>query len=264
MRRLIRRVLVALALVPVSLAIPTPVAAKVKVTLCGPGCICIDYDKGSSSHIEVRCTGGGGGGGGAGGGGGWTTIPPEPNDPAPDGPGSFGGDGDPGAPVDPHPCNPVTGALSQKLTQAKAWANSHLSWIGPPENRQPTTCTHLFRNSPLHLSGKSLLDGAAPFHAIFRNGQNCTLHNGEPSPCSSSTAAVATCCEHSPYVYLCDSFAGLSQSDAGIRLLHELLHVAGQKEDSTPTTGPGDPPTTNQLNDLVREACLNPQVIGDP
>lgn len=236
----------------------SPASAKVTVTLCGPGCICIDYTKDTGSYIEVRCTGGGGGGGGD---GGWTTIEPGPNDPAPDNPGSFGGDGDPGSPTDPHPCNPVSGALLQKLTQAKTWATTKLSWIGPPENRQPTTCTHLFRNSPLGVSGKSLIDGSSPFQAVFRNGQSCTLHNGDPSPCGSGTAAVATCCEHSPYVYLCDSFADLSQTDAGIRLIHELLHVAGQKENTTPSTGPGDPPTTNQLNDLVREACLNPDVI---
>lgn len=260
MRRPLRQAALAFPLVWVTWAVATPAAAKVTVTLCGPGCICIDYTRASGSYIEVRCTGGGGGGDG-----GWTTIEPGPTDPAPDGPGSFGGDGDPGSPTDPHPCDPVPAdPLGSKLSQARIWATQKLSWVGPFENRRPTTCTALFRNSPLGVAGKTLLDENAPFHAIFRKGENCTLPNGQPSPCSSSIAAFTTCCNHSPYVYLCDSFADYSHTDGGIRLIHELLHVAGQREDTSTTTGPGNPPTTNQLNDLVREACLNPEVIPEP
>lgn len=236
---------------------PSAARAAISVSLCGPSCICIDYGYPGGSYIEVRCEGGGGGGGG----GGWTTIPPDPNGPEPDVPGSFGGNGNPGSPAETPPCNPVVGLLSQKLTQARSLASSKLSWVGPPADRHPTTCSLLFRHSPLGLAGKTLLDDSAPFHALFRNGQNCTLPNGGPSPCSSGVAAVSSCCTHSPYIYLCDSFSNLNQTEGGLLLIHELLHVAGQMEDTTTTTGPGNPPTTNQLNDLVRAACLNPQVV---
>lgn len=263
MRSPLRQAVRTLPLASVTLAIASPVAAAVTVTLCGPECICIDYTKASGSYIEVRCTGDSGGGGG-GGGGGWTTIPPGPSDPPPGGPGSFGGTGNPGSPSNPHPCDAVAGPLAQKLEKAKTWATTKLSWVGPPENRRPTTCTALFRNSRLGVPAKSLLDENAPFHAIFRRGQNCTLPNGQTSPCGSGVAAYTTCCSHSPYVYLCDSFANLTSTDAGIRVIHELLHIAGQREDETSSTGPGDPPTSNQLNDLVRVACVNPQVIPLP
>ncbi len=42
------------------------------------------------------------------------------------------------------------------------------------------------------------------------------------------------------------------------RMIHELLHVAGQMENLTVTVGPGDPPTTAQIQQIVEEACANP------
>jgi hypothetical protein len=239
-----------------SLLAVAPAAAKVKISLCGPDCLCIEYDEDFGTHIEVRCNLSGGGGGE----GGWTTIEPGPNEPAPDGPGSFGGDGDPGEETTPAPCNPVPVARQPKLNSAISSAKTRLTRVGPPENRQPTTCTTLFRNSPLGMPGLTLLDPNAPFHAIFRYGENCTLPNGD-QPCNSGVAAAATCCTHSPYVYICDAFDNRTTTEAALLLIHELLHVAGQKEDTTTSAGPGDPPTTNQLNDVVRAACLNPTVI---
>lgn len=44
----------------------------------------------------------------------------------------------------------------------------------------------------------------------------------------------------------------------------EIVTAIARLGYKTTSTGPGDPPTTNQLNDLVRAACLNPQVIPAP
>jgi hypothetical protein len=44
-------------------------------------------------------------------------------------------------------------------------------------------------------------------------------------------------------------------------LIHEWLHRAGQLEDLTSTAGPGDPPTSDQIQAMVEEACNDPQVI---
>jgi predicted metallopeptidase len=54
---------------------------------------------------------------------------------------------------------------------------------------------------------------------------------------------------------VCDRFANMSTRDAAAILIHEVLHVAGQPEDQTQTAGPNDPPTTNQIQQRVKEAC---------
>lgn len=230
--------------------VPAPAHAEITVTICGPGCICIDWDRGFGSYVEVRCTSGGGG---------WTTTPPGPGDPPPAGPGSFGGGPDPQSPQSPAPCNPLTAPQQQRLNFAKSYARTKLSRVrvnSPEPATLPTTCTELFKHSPLGRSGLNLLDD----YVVFRNGQNCSAPDGA-NPCAEGKAAWTTCCGHRPEVFLCNSFANLSNSDAGLRLIHELLHVAGQIEDGSSTSGPGDPPTSGQINDIVRDACRDPQVV---
>lgn len=221
--------------------------------MCGPGCICIDWARAFGSYVEVRCTSDNGG---------WTTTPPGPTDPPPGGPGSFGGPESPSDPTTPAPCNPLTLQQTQKLNAAKPYARQKMSRIivqNPEPTPLPTTCTELFKNSPLRRSGVSLLDD----YVIFRNGQNCEAPNGS-EPCAAGAAAWTTCCGHKREVFLCNSFTNLSSSTAGLRLIHELLHVAGQTEDGTSSHGPGDAPTSTQIDDLVREACQNPQVVYPP
>ena len=46
-------------------------------------------------------------------------------------------------------------------------------------------------------------------------------------------------------------------------LIHEWLHIAGQREDTNSTYGPNDPPNSDQIQRVVGEACDVPQII-DP
>ena len=228
--------------------IPTH-ALQVTVTLCGNGCICIDYDYGSGSYVEVRCEPDTGN---------WVNTPPGEGERPPDGPGSFGGSGTTKSLPNPLPGNPLTSQQVVKLNVAKNKAITKLRYyripdIYPPVN-VPTTCSALFDNSPLGKTGVEILNE----YSAFRNGEGVQNASGA-KPCdNSSVGAWTTCCDHDRVVYLCGSFAGASTSYASTLLIHEALHVAGQMEDSSTTTGPGNPPTTNQLTKSVEAACDNP------
>lgn len=235
-----------------------PCHGGISISFCGPECLCIDYSTGFGSTIEVRCNSGGEGG--------WATEPSEDLENVPDGPGSFGGDGEPGEGSEANaPCSSVVLENKIRLGQALSRARSKLSWKGRGVNRSPTTCTTLFRNSPLRLVPKDVLaDSGSGFRAVFREAENCSLPGGQANPCSTGSAAFTTCCTHSPYIYLCSEFFEMDATEASETLIHELLHVFGQREDNTTDTGPGNPPTTHQLNDVVRAACRNPTVIPRP
>lgn len=189
------------------------------------------------------------------------TSPPPPGQEPVDGPGSFGGNGTPAAPPSPLPGDAITAQQLTKLAAAKSAARSKVArrripGLDPP-TLAPTTCTLLFENAPLQMTGVELLDS----YVIFRGGQNVVGPLGN-EPCSSGgTGAWTTCCDHSPIIYLCNEFSNLSSSTAGLILIHEMLHVAGQREDSNSTTGPGNPPNTAQISAAVMEACSNPTVV---
>ncbi len=118
----------------------------------------------------------------------------------------------------------------------------------------PTSCSMLFDNSPLGMSGVEILNG----YVVFRRGEGVT-HGSNVKPCENpTTGAWTTCCNHDRVIFLCDRFAGFATSFAATLLIHEGLHVAGQLEDTSPSTGPGDPPTAGQLTSAVEAACSDP------
>jgi len=116
-----------------------------------------------------------------------------------------------------------------------------------------TTCSVLFENSPLGMTGGALLGN----YAIFRY-DNGTVPG---SICGPSTFAWVQGSTGSPVIFLCDGFFQFAPPTSSFFLIHELLHVAGQMEDTTPSAGPGDPPTTNQIQVIVEEACDEPSVL---
>lgn len=228
-------------------------SSRSAVNLCGVDCICISWPVTGGEWLEVRCADGTGN---------WVTDAPPPGTRPPDGGGSFGGNGNQQSPPTNLPGDPIKPEHLTKFSLAKSAARSKLKRKRIPDfdppTLAPTTCTEMFENSPLGMTGIDLLLN----YAIFRDGQDVADASGvKPCKVSSARAAWTTCCSHDPVVYLCDGFYSLGSSSAAIVLIHELLHVAGQLEDGTTTTGPGNPPTTNQIQSTVTQACTNPEVV---
>lgn len=220
--------------------------AAVRIYLCtAPGrvdCLCVDWDRGFSTYLEVRCPTGDGG---------WTTDPTG-KDPQP--PGGWRGPGNE-QPSD-NPGTPPGGELGFAIAKAKDLAWKRLRGdqnccIGGKPYYTPNECTKLFLGNELGSLGAGLIQN----YVNFRNGEGVKDQKGNV-PCNSAgTSAWTTCCNHDPDVLVCDKFKNLSTNDGAAILIHEVLHVAGQPEDSTTTAGPDDPPTSNDITASVKEAC---------
>lgn len=114
----------------------------------------------------------------------------------------------------------------------------------------PTKCSELFEGSNFNNNGYSLLSN----YVVFRSGEGVQDGNGNV-PCSGSASAWTTCCNNSPYVFVCNRFQSQTSSRQTAVIVHETMHVAGQREDQNPSTGPGDPPNTDQITATVEAAC---------
>lgn len=244
-------VFIALALTFAGVSVARSIA---QIEICQTGCLCIYWSPAvGDDWYEVRCEAGTGT---------WVTVPLPVPDPLPDGPGSFLGDGQPDPPPVNPPCTPLMGSNLQGYNQAKALAESKLTRVkvGGPQSgiTAGTTCTVLFRNSPLPLSGLDLLKN----YVVPRyGGGGCNPEGGAVNQCTASGASMWTTTNHNRIVYVCDSFFTMTTSQRAHKIIHELLHVAGQTEDQTTSTGPGDAPTPTLIDQLVTAACQNPQVI---
>lgn len=221
---------------------------------CGMGCICVNWRLTPGwEYIEVRCSLGIGT---------WVQTIPPPGTTPPDGVGSFGGNGTPQSIPTPLPGNPLTPQQLQKLDLAKPKATSKLLEVKepdtPPGTRFATTCSALFENNPMGRKGADLLAN----YVIFRDGTGVKAPGTQTVVCNSDTKAWTTCCLHNRVVYLCNSFGATTNIDElAYFLIHETLHVAGQKEDLNTTVGPGNPPSSGQIQDVVRAACATPTRI---
>jgi hypothetical protein len=121
-----------------------------------------------------------------------------------------------------------------------------------------TTCSALFLNNKTGQDGFYFANTT-----IYRNGTGMVINGWEPcAPGPNNAALFLTTTNHSPYVFVCNSFLVFAPPDNAFHLIHEWLHRAGQLEEGTDTTaGPGDPPTTQLISAIVEEACDDPQVI---
>ena len=72
-----------------------------------------------------------------------------------------------------------------------------------------------------------------------------------------------TSTKRSAHVPVCNAFLQFAGDTAEAMLIHEWLHIAGQREDTNSTYGPNDPPNSDQIQRVVGEACDVPQII-DP
>lgn len=213
-------------------------------------CVCISWWSGSGLTVrEVRCESGGGGfytgpwiGQGENGGG---------------NPGSWVGDGvqrTGGTAPGPYAwASSIPLSVRSKYSVARAIARSKLQKKPNPEipeELEETTCTSLFKHSPLGLSGPYLID----YYAKFIYGQTLIPPGKSEPPCLTSSAWVYTTPAHTPWVVLCNSFGGMSDTSAAHLMIHELLHLAGQDEQRIPDE-PGFQPTSSDINNKVIEAC---------
>lgn len=138
----------------------------------------------------------------------------------------------------------------EKFAEAKSNALTRVRMLGIRDEKRHTSCSVLFQHSPLGLTGGALLGN----YALFRY-DNGTVPG---SICGPHTFAWVNGSLGSRVIFICPSFFNIAPPDSSYMLIHELLHVAGQMENLSVTVGPGDPPTTAQIQQIVEEACANP------
>jgi hypothetical protein len=210
--------------------------------LCQAGeCVCIYWTTTAGEELEIRCHTSGSLMG-------WAAGPGQP----PDGSsGSWLGTGTQKNPPSPLPGNPLAPNVSVALNHAKDNARDVVrgervgkgQWL-------PNRCTDLFAGNPLGLTGAQLLA-----YMVFRDGTGVKNENNV-DVCATGMSAWTKCCQHDPVVFVCSAkFLTLSPDERARKVLHEALHVAGQFEDTNGSVGPGDPPNTTQIDDIVRNAC---------
>lgn len=215
------------------------------VNQCGPAnqCLCIYWTTSAGGYLEERCPSDSG----------WTTQPVVPPIP---GYGTWGGDGTatnpPTAPGSPLPAGELSyevgsanSAAARKVHGDRVYDDLSGKYI-----YEPTPCTDLFYGSKFNEDGWSLLN----YYISYRYGEGVRDSHGSV-PCASGAAAWTECCNYQKYVFICDAFKNMSASTQQAILIHEAMHVAGQLEDGSSTSGPGDPPNTSEITSTVRAAC---------
>lgn len=171
--------------------------------------------------------------------------------------GSWGGSGTPAAAPTPLPGQPIVGGLYALVGQAKSKAvikvrGEKVTDPGTPKDTWiPTRCTNLFVHSPLGKSGVELLNS----YIVYRDGTGVIDTTGVDRCAVGTAAAWTKCCQHDPVIFICDKFNNLNTNQRANILIHEALHVGGQREDTDGAVGPGNPPNTGQISEIVAEAC---------
>jgi hypothetical protein len=214
-----------------------------EISLCHVDCVCIFWA--NTATQEVRCPTGSGLPSG------WTSgnAPPDGST------GSWGGSGTSKPAPSPLPGNPLNMETQMFVSSAKDNAIAKLRGEKVTDLKgvwEPNECTNLFLNSPLGKKGAYLLGS----YVIFRDGTGKKDTQGVDQCATGTVAAWTTCCQHDPVVFICPNKFKASTTDDRVKyLIHETLHVGGQREDTDGTTGPGDPPNSSQINDAVAKAC---------
>jgi hypothetical protein len=216
-----------------------PPASAASITLCGDTnqCTCITWISGGSATVEVRCPTGEDPAGTPTTG----TMPP-----------TWGGTGTPMGSTSPAPGNALDVAQGAAVGRATTAAKNLLLGEYDTELHRYTDneCTNLFDGSKLGKSGHGLLTS----YIVFRSGDG-VRDAAQNIPCAGNVAAWTRCCSHSPYVFICPQFANLTSEQQTATLIHEAMHVAGQREDTNTTVGAGDPPSSANITNVVNRAC---------
>jgi hypothetical protein len=179
---------------------------------------------------------------------------PEPVPPSGTDVSSWGGGTTAPTPPAVAPGNPLPTSLASYVSNAETDAANRLKRErvdnAPPGTYFPNDCADLFLEAPWSTRGAYIVQT----YIDWRGGEGVTSSNGSV-PCDGGASAWTNCCRHDKYVFICDSFKNLSAPERTFTLIHEALHVAGQREDNDSTFGPSDPPNPTQIQDNVRAAC---------
>lgn len=142
----------------------------------------------------------------------------------------------------------LQGRVNTGITVAK---KKLLGVLNPYLEPVETVCSGLF------LGFKDYQDGAwiLTVWTKFRGGEGVKDSKGN-TPCSSNTAAWTFSCPenqvcHHRYIYICNKFSNLTAEQAGLKLIHEAWHIAGQKESPAVPNAP----TSSQIDSMVLNAC---------
>ena len=214
-------------------AMPTEGVEAVRCSF-DPRCTCIEWTWNDSTMFEIRCPDEGAGGNG------WARRSPSGGSPDIVEPGgSFRGNGQLAGSV------PQAGSASH---DQMVLINSAMS-LAIQKLRNVPECAALFDNSPLPLSGETVLR-----KIDWLNGQSVQQFNRCTEP-DGPAAYYADVGKHVPRIYVCDRIDRYTRQGLATLLIHEALHVAGQGEDWSPTAGPGDYPNAVGISFVVGDAC---------
>lgn len=192
---------------------------------CNFDCICVTRPRRDGVEIIVRCP--------------RSPVPGNPGigDGGPRGPGGGGGR-NPQGPRDLGPGASLPPGLQFKLNQGKRLASQKLTSL--------QTCRDLFSSFQGNFRDGNWILGS---HVQFSNGDGKSDASGRV-PCDESGVPAWTV-TNSRHVYICDSFRNLGQTGAAITVLHELLHVAGLRENPPDASAP----TSREINVMVQRNC---------
>lgn len=226
------------------------VADAGKAARCGAQneCLCIDWSFEAGSYIEVRCPGGGNTDG-------WISGQAGPNNPPtwdgdPDDLTNTRGSWDPN--IDEIEFPPGRGSAPRERMKDTLNAGKR---IALERLEQDAECKALFQGNP---TGHSGID---TFRMIsWRDGNG--MYPSSQDPCDQGLVfAWVDASSEKAEAYLCYEFQFLKKDLAAAVLIHEALHIAGQDEDQTSWSGPGDPPRSMDISQIVANACNLPEVF---
>lgn len=240
MRCVARHYVPAIALAVVILTSPSLQAGE--AFFCNGGCVCIYWSLATGEELEIRCRDDGAAGG-------WATGVGQPSDGSG---GSWDGTGRQKSAPSPLPEMVLNPVINARVSAAKTEAQRRLRGERVDKGQWlPNRCTDLFADSPLGLTGAQMFA-----YMVFRDGTGVKDGKNVDVCATGTVSAWTKCCEHDPVVFICPSkFGELPPDETVIKLIHEAMHVAGQLEDKNGSVGPGDPPNTGQIDDVVRKAC---------
>lgn len=219
-----------LALV-IGFVLPTVASATFSEGYCLSGdtvCWCVTWNYSSGEYLSMTCP-----------------VPQDPSSP-PSPPPPPWDDGAGGTTSTP-PGDPLSPTLQNCLSAGKSSAlkvgNLSAPKLKKDPEYEPTECMNLFADyaDEGYGNGKKIVNQ----YTTYRSGQHL---NGDDNPCVTKNAAAFTFNPGSgyPFVFLCNSFCGLSFKEKGVKVIHEALHTAGLRE---------NPPAPADIDRLVREKC---------
>lgn len=136
--------------------------------------------------------------------------------------------------------------LNQGKTTALARGRLSPETLIKDPDYEPTSCMQLFSTFEGFQNGKWILNQFVQ----FRNGEGVRTSNGQV-PCGGTvTAWTVDPGSRYPYIFICNRFSSMSRRDRAIKVIHEILHTAGMKENT------GNWPSPSEIDALISRECF--------